>query len=64
MDSRVGEDPISDPDTAIMEMLLALLGRPNFTGRIAKLIVPIGISAAPNCAGKAGAGSVNGNEGE
>ncbi|MDT5050551.1 MAG: hypothetical protein QOG75_6463 [Mycobacterium sp.] len=29
MDSRVGVDPISDPDTAIMEMLLAALGRPN-----------------------------------
>jgi hypothetical protein len=26
-------DPISDPDTAIMEMLLAALGRPNFTAR-------------------------------
>jgi hypothetical protein len=33
MDSRVGADPISDPDTAIMEMLLAALGRPNFTGQ-------------------------------
>jgi hypothetical protein len=33
MVSRVGVDPISDPDTAIIEMLLAALGRPNFTGR-------------------------------
>jgi hypothetical protein len=33
MVSRVGVDPISDPDTAIMEMLLAALGRPNFTGQ-------------------------------
>jgi hypothetical protein len=64
MDSRVGVDPTSDPDTAVMEMLPAVLGHPNFTGRIAKLIVPIAISAAPNCAGKAGAGNVNGNEGE
>jgi hypothetical protein len=31
--SRVGVDPISDPDTAIMEMLLTVLGRPNFTGQ-------------------------------
>jgi hypothetical protein len=31
--SRVGVDPISDPDTAIMEILLAALGRPNFTGQ-------------------------------
>jgi hypothetical protein len=30
---RVGVDPISDPDTAIMEILLAALGRPNFTGQ-------------------------------
>jgi hypothetical protein len=33
MVSRVGVDPISDPETAIMEMLLAALGRPNFTGQ-------------------------------
>jgi hypothetical protein len=33
MVSRVGVDPISDPDTAIMGMLLAALGRPNFTGQ-------------------------------
>ena len=33
MDSGVGVDPISDPDTAIMEMLPAALGRPNFTGQ-------------------------------
>jgi hypothetical protein len=26
-------DPISDPDTATLEMLLAALGRPNFTGQ-------------------------------
>ena len=31
--NRVGVDPISDPDTAIMEMLLTVLGRPNFTGQ-------------------------------
>ena len=33
MVSRVSVDPISDPDTAIMEMLLAALGRPNVTGQ-------------------------------
>jgi hypothetical protein len=33
MVSRVGVDPISDPDTAIMEMLPAVLGHPNFTGQ-------------------------------
>jgi hypothetical protein len=32
MVSRVGVHPISDPDTAIMETLLAALGRHNFTG--------------------------------
>jgi hypothetical protein len=64
MDSRVGVDPISDPDTAIMEMLPARKGIRTLPGRIVKLIVRIAISATPNCAGRAGAGSVAGDEGE